>query len=90
MIAQNNAGPFYPKIDLLVLPYMIQNYEHAVKVADGPVGQEIWGGMPKEVGVHLVTIPLFSFRHITTPSSRLTIWLILQIEIPCSKEYCDG
>ena len=64
MIAQNNAGPFYPKIDLLVLPYMIQNYEHAVKVADGPVGQEIWGGMPKEVGVHLVTIPLFSFRHI--------------------------
>ena len=26
MIAQNNAGPFFPKIDLLVLPYMIQNY----------------------------------------------------------------
>ena len=23
MIAQNNAGPFYPKIDLLVLPYML-------------------------------------------------------------------
>ena len=47
MIAQNNAGPFYPKIDLLVLPYMIQNYEHAVRVADGPVGQMIWGDMPK-------------------------------------------
>ena len=27
MIAQNNAGPMYPKIDLLVLPYMIQNYD---------------------------------------------------------------
>ena len=64
MIAQNNSGPFYPKIDLLVLPYMIQNYDHAVKVADGPIGQMIWGAMPKEVGVHLVTIPLFSFRHI--------------------------
>lgn len=64
MIAQNNAGPFYPKIDLLVLPYMIQNYEHAVKVADGPIGQAIWGNMPEEVGVHLYTIPLFSFRHI--------------------------
>ena len=37
MIAQNNAGPFYPKIDLLVLPYMLQNYEHAVAVADGPI-----------------------------------------------------
>jgi tripartite ATP-independent transporter DctP family solute receptor len=64
LIAQNNAGPFYPKIDLLVLPYMIQNYEHGVKVADGPVGQMIWGDMPKEVGVHLVSISLFSFRHI--------------------------
>ena len=64
LIAQNNAGPFFPKIDLLVLPYMIQNYEHAVKVADGPIGQKIWGDMAKEVGVHLVAIPLFSFRHI--------------------------
>ena len=64
LIAQNNAGPFFPKIDLLVLPYMIQNYEHAVKVADGPIGQQIWGNMAEEVGVHLVSIPLFSFRHI--------------------------
>lgn len=64
MIAQNNAGPFFPKIDLLVLPYMIQNFDHAVKVADGPIGQKIWGDMAKEVGVHLVSIPLFSFRHI--------------------------
>jgi TRAP-type C4-dicarboxylate transport system substrate-binding protein len=41
IIAQNNAGPFYPKIDLLVLPYMLQNYDHAIKVVDGPVGQSI-------------------------------------------------
>lgn len=64
MIAQNNAGPFYPKIDLLVLPYMIQNHEHAVAIADGPIGQKIWGDMPEEVGVHLAAMPLFSFRHI--------------------------
>ena len=64
LIAQNNAGPFYPKLDLLVLPYMIQNYEHAVRVADGPVGQMIWGDMPTEVGVHLIEMSLFSFRHI--------------------------
>ena len=51
MIAQNNAGPFYPKIDLLVLPYMLQNYDHAVAVADGPIGQEIWGNMAEEIGV---------------------------------------
>ena len=64
IIAQNNAGPFYPKIDLLVLPYMLQNYDHAVKVVDGPVGQMIWKDMPKEAGVHLVSIAVLSFRHI--------------------------
>ncbi len=64
IIAQNNAGPFYPKIDLLVLPYMLQNYEHAIKVVDGPVGKMIWKDMPKEAGVHLINITLVSFRHI--------------------------
>jgi tripartite ATP-independent transporter DctP family solute receptor len=64
LIAQNNAGPFYPKIDLLVLPYMLQSYDHAIKVVDGPVGQKIWGNMPKEAGVHLVKISLVSFRHV--------------------------
>lgn len=64
MIAQNNAGPFYPKLDLLVLPYMIQNYDHAVKISDGPIGQQIWGDMPQEVGVHLVSMPYFAFRHV--------------------------
>jgi TRAP-type C4-dicarboxylate transport system substrate-binding protein len=85
MIAQNNAGPFYPKIDLLVLPYMIQNYEHAVSVADGPVGQMIWGDMPKEVGVHLVSIPLFSFRHIYNtkqPINNLADFAKLKYRVP--------
>ncbi len=64
MIAQNNSGPFYPPIDLLVLPYMLQNYKHAIRVVDGPVGQMIWGNMAEETGVHLVAIVLVSFRHI--------------------------
>jgi TRAP-type C4-dicarboxylate transport system substrate-binding protein len=64
LIAQNNAGPFYPKIDLLVLPYMPRSLEHAFKVVDGEVGQMIWRDMPKDAGVHVVKIPLVSFRHI--------------------------
>jgi len=85
MIAQNNAGPFFPKIDLLVLPYMIQNYAHAVKVADGPIGQNIWGSMPKEVGVHLVSIPLFSFRHIYNtkmPINNLADFAKMKYRVP--------
>lgn len=64
LIAQNNAGPFYPKIDLLVMPYMLQNLDHALKVVDGEAGKKIWGAMPEEAGVHLVKIVLVSFRHI--------------------------
>lgn len=64
LIAQNNAGPFYPKIDLLVLPYMLQSLDHAYKVVDGDVGKMIWGDMPKEAGVHMVKISLVSMRHI--------------------------
>ena len=85
MIAQNNAGPFYPKIDLLVLPYMIQNYDHAVKVADGPVGKMIWGDMPKEAGVHLISIPLFSFRHIYNtkqPINNLADFAKMKYRVP--------
>lgn len=64
IIAQNNAGPFFPKIDLLVLPYMLQNLKHGLKVVDGPVGQMIWKDMAKDTGVHLVAITFVSFRHI--------------------------
>ena len=78
MIAQNNAGPFFPKIDLLVLPYMIQNYEHAVKVADGPVGKEIWGDMPKRLGCIYTQFHFFHSAISTTPKCQSTILLILQ------------
>ena len=64
LIAQNNSGPFFPKIDLLVLPYMIQNLQHGYKVVDGPVGKMIWGDMPAKAKVHLVKISLISFRHV--------------------------
>ena len=43
---------------------MLQSYEHALKVVDGPVGKKIWGDMPKDAGVELVKISLVSFRHI--------------------------
>ena len=64
IIAQNNAGPFYEPLDLLVLPYSLQSYEHAEKVLDGPIGQKIWEDMPEKAGVHLVSIVQIAFRHI--------------------------
>ena len=91
MIAQNNSGPFYPKIDLLVLPYMFQSYEHAIRVVDGPVGQQIWGDMPKDAKVHMVKIPLVSFRHIyntRTPINSIEDFRPLKYRVP--EERGDG
>jgi tripartite ATP-independent transporter DctP family solute receptor len=85
MIAQNNAGPMYPKIDLLVLPYMIQSYEHALAITNGPAGEAIWGKMGEEIGVHLVSIPLFSFRHIYNtkmPINNLADFAKMKYRVP--------
>nr|BBD50132.1 TRAP-type C4-dicarboxylate transport system, periplasmic component [Haliea sp. ETY-M] len=64
IVAQNNVGPFFPKIDLLSLPYILRDHEHAVRVLDGPVGQQLWGDMPEVAGVHVITIAYIAFRHI--------------------------
>ncbi len=85
LIAQNNSGPFYPKIDLLVLPYMFQSYEHAIRVVDGPVGEKIWGDMPKDAKVHMVKIPLVSFRHLyntKTPIKSIDDFKPLKYRVP--------
>lgn len=64
IIAQNNAGPFYPKLDILSLPYIFKSPEHAQAIVDGPIGQQIWADMPEEAGVHLVKITAIAFRHL--------------------------
>lgn len=64
IIAQNNAGPFFPLIDLFVLPYVFQSYDHAIKVVDGPVGQKIAEKMLADTGVHLISFVEISFRNI--------------------------
>ncbi len=64
IIAQNNAGPFFPLIDLFVLPYVFQSYEHAIKVVDGPIGKRIADQMLNDTGVHLISFVEVSFRNI--------------------------
>ena len=64
---------------------MIQNYDHAVKAADGPIGQKIWGDMPKEVGAPSID-PLFSFRHIYNTKMPINSQPTCQDEIPRAKK----
>lgn len=64
IINQNNAGPFFPLIDLFVLPYTFQSFDHVLKVVDGPVGKMIGQKMLEESGVHLTSVVDISFRNI--------------------------
>ena len=72
IIAQNNAGPFFPLIDLFVLPYIFQSYEHAEKVVDGEIGERIAEEMLAQTGVHLISIADISFRNIYNSRRPIT------------------
>ncbi|MSP68439.1 MAG: TRAP transporter substrate-binding protein [Alphaproteobacteria bacterium] len=62
IIAHNNVGPYFPKIDVLVLPYVFESYAHAEKVVDGPIGEMIWGELAAKTGVHLLYVGQISLR----------------------------
>lgn len=64
IIAQNNIGPFFPLMDLFALPYMFEGYDHAVKVLDGKIGDEIREKMLTKTGVYMLYPMNISFRNI--------------------------
>jgi len=70
-----NMAVFYEPLDVFYLPFIFKNREHVYKVADGPIGQEIYDGLQKKMG--FVTLGMFesgfrtitnSIREIRTPS----------------------
>ena len=61
-ISQNNVSPHWPMMDVFVLPYIFQNSDHLVKVANGPVGDRIREQIKADTGVHLLTFGGPSYR----------------------------
>ncbi|KUO50348.1 MAG: hypothetical protein APF76_11610 [Desulfitibacter sp. BRH_c19] len=69
-----NMAVFYNTLDLFYLPFIFNNREHVYKVADGPIGQEIYDGLQAKTG--FITLGMFesgfrtftnSVREIRTP-----------------------
>ena len=92
VVATFNISGFYPKIDVLTLPYMFQNYDHALRVVDGPVGEKIWGDMPEKVGTHLLAIPQASFTNLHNskfPVNSFEDFLKLKLRVPSSAVILD-
>lgn len=60
----NNLNGLNPKVGALELPYMIQAREHAYKVFDGRIGQELSADFKKQ-GMKVLGYPENGFRNIT-------------------------
>jgi len=68
-VASVNVSPlagFYPKIDVLSIPYLFPNTEIAEKVLDGPLGQQLNSELNDTLGITMVggAYPV-GFRHFT-------------------------
>jgi tripartite ATP-independent transporter DctP family solute receptor len=58
------TGNFVPETRILDIPYLFRDYDHARKVLDGPIGQEILTKFPAK-GMVAVSWLENGFRHIT-------------------------
>lgn len=64
MVAQNNLEPVFPLIDVLVLPYIIQNLQHGLRVLNGPIGTMMKDRLLKETGIRVISWPQMVFRNL--------------------------
>jgi tripartite ATP-independent transporter DctP family solute receptor len=62
IITQNNVAPSFPLIDLFSLPYIFENFDHMIRVLDGPIGDEIAKRLQQQTGVYLLTYGGITYR----------------------------
>src|SRR5699024_7594342 len=65
MVSTAAVGADYQPINLYYLPFLFENYEHAYKVADGEIGQEINEGLEKDSGLKTLAMLDGGFRTLT-------------------------
>ncbi len=85
VVAINNVTPFSPKVGLLTLPYMILSLEDAVKLTQGPIGQQLTEDTIKAAGVRILGWAYSGFRVLTNskrPVRRVKDLKGLVIRVP--------
>jgi TRAP-type C4-dicarboxylate transport system substrate-binding protein len=85
IITSNNVSPHFPLMDVFVLPYIFQSTGHAVKVLDGPIGQQITEKLYKDTGVHLATYGYLEYRdayNTKRPITKMADLSGLKIRVP--------
>jgi len=84
-VSQNNVSPHWPLMDVFVLPYIFEDTEHLVTVAEGPVGEQIRAQIAEDTGVHLLTFGGPSYRDFFNskqPINEMADMAGLKIRVP--------
>ncbi|MEH0022465.1 MAG: TRAP transporter substrate-binding protein [Desulfobacter sp.] len=85
VVAINNITPFAKSIGVLTLPYLMQNFNDAVKVTTGDLGDKWRANLVKEAGVRLMGWGYSNFRVLTNskkPVKTLADLKGLKLRVP--------
>jgi TRAP-type C4-dicarboxylate transport system substrate-binding protein len=66
-LVNTSAGPvgnFVPEVKVVDIPFLFRDYEHARKVLDGPIGQDLLNKFPSK-GLVALGWTEIGFRHMT-------------------------
>ena len=91
-IAPGTIGAFEPKMGVLDLPYIFRDKEHAYKVLDGEIGQELAADLPS-IDLRLLSYWENGFRHVTNSSKPIITPEDLEgvkIRVPENNIYVDS
>ena len=64
-------GGFDPKVGLFDLAYLFRDYDHANKVMDGGVGDQIWKSMRETAGISVLASGAQGFKHVLTRDKKV-------------------
>ncbi|MET3696999.1 tripartite ATP-independent transporter DctP family solute receptor [Bacillus oleivorans] len=91
-IAPGTISTFEPKMGVLDLPYIFRDKEHAYKVLDGEIGQELAKDLPS-IDLRLLSYWENGFRHVTNSSKPIVTPEDLKgvkIRVPENSIYVDS
>ncbi|MDR1933536.1 MAG: sialic acid TRAP transporter substrate-binding protein SiaP [Spirochaetales bacterium] len=66
LVGCGEIGKRYTPLLIMDGPFLFSGYEHARKVLDGPIGQELWDGCLKATGLRHLRANYYGSRNVTT------------------------
>lgn len=72
IITANNVSPHFPLMDAFVLPYIFESKDHAYRVLEGDVGQQMADRLKEDTGVYLLTYGVVGDRDFFNSRNLIT------------------